>query len=111
MTIEETIKEKHGCDSRHVRSEQVHESFGGQIAWQGIVEVFDLINCPEAKRAYVWIYSEGNKDCTVVVLEKPPVDSAKSAVQVAIASKARLSDKQAIQPRINKTDLERGITE
>jgi hypothetical protein len=89
MTIEERIKKEYGCGSRHVRSEQVHESFGGRIAWQGIVEVFDLIGYPEAKRAYAWIYSEGNQDHTVIVLEKPPVDSAQSAVKVAIASKAR----------------------
>jgi hypothetical protein len=89
MTIEERIKKEYGCESRHVRSEQVHESFGGQIAWQGIVEVFNLIEHPQGKRAYAWIYSEGNQDHTVIVLEKPPVDSAQMAVKVAIAARAR----------------------
>jgi hypothetical protein len=53
------------------------------------VEVFDLIEHPQGKRAYAWIYSEGNQDHTVIVLEKPPVDSAQMAVKVAIAARAR----------------------
>lgn len=89
MTIEERIKKEYGCESRHVRSELVYDDFEGRTAWQGTVEVFDLIGHPEARRAYAWVYSEGNQDYTVIVLEKPPVDSARAAVKVAIASKGR----------------------
>lgn len=53
------------------------------------LKFFELIRHPEAKDVYAWIYSEGNQDHTVIVLEKPPVDSPQSAVKVAIASKAR----------------------
>jgi len=83
------IRESYGCDSQHVGSEQVHASFGGRIAWQGTVEVFDLIDHPKAKRAYAWIYEDHDQNKTVTVLHVPPVDSPQSAVKVAIAATAR----------------------
>jgi hypothetical protein len=89
-SLEEAIKAVHGCDSVHVRSESVHEVFQGRTAWQGTVEVFDLIDHPKAKRAYVWQYEDDDKRIkTVSVLEIPPVNSPQSAVKVAIAAKAR----------------------
>lgn len=93
-TIEEVIKEEHGCDSEHVRSEAVHELFQGRTAWQGTVEVFDLIGHPKAKRAYAWQYEEGRETKTVIALEIPPVDSPQTAVKVAIAAKARRDDRK-----------------
>jgi hypothetical protein len=65
------------------------EQFEGQIAWQGTVEVFDLIGHSKAKRAYAWTYREGDQNKTIAVLEIPPVDSPQSAVKVAIAAKGR----------------------
>src|SRR5438105_3502489 len=87
--IQEAIKETLGCDSKHVESKRVTETFQEQIAWDGVVEVFDLIDHPKAKRAYGWSYREGNRDRAKVVLGMSPVDSPQSAVKVAIASKAR----------------------
>lgn len=87
--IKEAIKETLGCDSSWVESKRVTEKFQEQIAWDGTVEVFDLIDHPKTKRAYGWSYREGNKDKAKVVLGMSPVDSAQSAVKVAIASKAR----------------------
>ncbi len=79
----------HGCESLHVESVPVKEVFEGQTAWQGTVEVFDLIGHPKAKRAYAWTHRVGDQNKTVAVLEIPPVDSPESAVKVAIASKDR----------------------
>lgn len=88
--IQEAITALHGCDSRHVESVPVHEVFQGQTAWQGTVDVFDLIGHAKAKRAYAWQYQDGPDEIkTVAVLEIPPVDSPESAVKVAIAAKAR----------------------
>ena len=85
------IKDVHGCDSRHVESVPVHEVFQGQTAWQGTVEVFDLIGHEKAKRLYAWQYQGGPEEIkTVIVLGILPVDSPQIAVKVAIASKARL---------------------
>src|SRR6266566_4623738 len=87
--LQKAIREAHGCDSQHVASEQVYESFEGRTAWQGTVEVFDLIGHPKAKRAYAWTYQDHDQNKTVTVLHIPPVDSPQSAVKVAIAARAR----------------------
>ena len=87
--VQEAIRVMHGCESRHVASVPVHEVFQGQTAWQGMVEVFDLLCHQKAKRCYAWQYQEGNETKSVTVLEIPPVDSPESAVKVAIASKSR----------------------
>ena len=90
-SIQNAIKEVHGCDSQHVESVPVHEVFQGQTAWQGTVEVFDLIGHGKAKRLYAWQYQGGPEEIkTVTVLGIPPVDSPQTAVKVAIASKLRL---------------------
>jgi hypothetical protein len=83
------IRESYGCDSRHVASEQVHEVFEGLTAWQGTVEVFDLIGNPNARRAYAWIYQDGNETKSVTVLGEIPISSPRGAVRAFIASKAR----------------------
>jgi hypothetical protein len=87
--LQEAIKETRRCDSKHVESVPVVEQFEGQTAWEGTVEVFDLIGHPQAKRAYAWSYRDGDKIKSVTILEIPPVDSPQSAVKVAIAAKAR----------------------
>jgi hypothetical protein len=79
-----------GCECVHVASEPVHEVFQGQTAWQGTVEVFDIIGHPRAKRVYAWQYEDDDKQTkTITVLEIPPVDSAQTAVKVAIAAEVR----------------------
>lgn len=91
--IQGVILALHGCDSKHVQSVPVHEVFQGQTAWQGTVEVFDLMGHNKAKRAYAWQFEDDDKKTkTIAVLEIPPVDSPQTAVKVAIAAKAR--DKQ-----------------
>ena len=87
--LKDAIRATHGCESLHVESVPVVEQFENEIAWQGTVEVFDLVGHPEEKRAYAWTYRDGDQDKTVSVLEIPPVDSAKTAVKVAIAAKAK----------------------
>jgi hypothetical protein len=72
--IKDAIRATHGCESLHVKSVPVKEVFEGQTAWQGTVEVFDLIGHPEAKRAYAWTYRDGDQDKTIAVLALPPVD-------------------------------------
>jgi hypothetical protein len=87
--LKDAIRATHGCESLHVKSVLVVEEFEGQTAWQGTVEVFDLIGHPKAKRAYAWTYRDGDQNKTIAVLAIPPVDSPQSAVKVAIASKGR----------------------
>ena len=83
------IGKLHGCGSKHVESVPVHEVFRGQTVWDGVVEVFDLIGHPKAKRAYGWSHPDGPDDKGerfVTVLELPPVVDPKTAVQVSILS-------------------------
>jgi hypothetical protein len=87
--IKDAIRATHGCESLHVESVPVKEVFEGQTAWEGTVEVFELIGHPEAKRAYAWTYRDGDQNKTIAVLEIPPVDSSQSAVKVTIPSNAR----------------------
>jgi hypothetical protein len=63
--------------------------FDGKTAWDGVVEVFRLIRHPKAKHCFAWSYQDGHETKTTAVLEIPPVNSAESAVKVAIAAKAR----------------------
>jgi hypothetical protein len=87
--LQKAIKETRRCDSKHVESVPVVEQFEGQTAWQGTVEVFDLIGHPQATRAYAWSYRDGDKIKSVTILEIPPVDSPQSAVKVAIAARGK----------------------
>ena len=90
QSLQSAIKALHGCDSRYVESVPVHEIFQGRAAWQGTVEIFDLMGHSKARRVYAWQYEDDDKQTkTVAVLEIPPVDSPQSAVKVAIAAKAR----------------------
>ncbi len=87
--LKDAIRATHGCESLHVESVAVVEQFEGKTAWVGMVEVFELVGHPKAKRAYAWSYRDGDQHKTIAVLEIPPVDSPQMAVKVAIASKAK----------------------
>jgi hypothetical protein len=77
------IAHLHECDSRHVGSVPVREVFRGKTVWDGIVEVFDLIGHPKAKRCYGWSYGEPEEFITI--LEIPPVVDAQTAVKVGVS--------------------------
>ncbi|MCX6898592.1 MAG: hypothetical protein NT105_07815 [Verrucomicrobia bacterium] len=90
--IRAVIGKLHECGSTWVESVPVHEVFRGQTAWKGVVEVFDLIGHPKAKRCYAWSHLDGERDERrnyVTVLEIPPVESPQTAVKVAIAGEIR----------------------
>src|SRR5689334_18577482 len=87
--LQEAILAVHGANSRHSGSQPVREVFQGATAWEGNVEIFDLLDHPKAKRCFAWAYDDDGTLRTTAVLELPPVDSPETAVQVAIAAKAR----------------------
>jgi hypothetical protein len=80
------IEKAAGCPARHIESSIVVEGWRNAVVWEGVVEAFELKGHPKAKRAYGWLAPEGE---FTTVLEIPPVDSAQTAVKVAIAAKAR----------------------
>ena len=87
-TLKDVIRIRHGCESLHVESVPVKEVSEGEHAWEGTVEVFELVGHPEAKRAYAWSYRNGDQNKVSAILEVAPVDSPQAAVKVAIADKA-----------------------
>ena len=87
--LKETIETMHRCKAVHFASEAVVGLFGGEVAWDGVGETFALVAAPRAKRCHAWSYEEGGETQYVTVLELPPVDSAETAVKVAIAAAAR----------------------
>ena len=51
-TLRQVILELHGCSSRHVSTVPVQQTSQGHTVWQGLIEVFDLINHPKADREF-----------------------------------------------------------
>jgi hypothetical protein len=88
--LRETIRASHEVDSIHLFSAPVKEESGGQVTWEGNVEVFSLSGHPKADRCYAWGYQdEGGEWLITSVLGVPPVISPQMAVQVAIAADAK----------------------
>ncbi len=85
--LTQAIHRLHGCDSTHVESVRVTETFEGETIWDGEVEVFDLIDHPTAQMAYAWTHEKDDgKLLHVAVLHKSPVDSPRAAVRALIAA-------------------------
>ena len=83
------IETMHHCKAAHEGSSVVVERFKKETVWEGVVESFALTGHPKAKRCYAWSYQDNGETQYVNVLEIPPVDSPKTAVQVAILAEAR----------------------
>jgi hypothetical protein len=89
--LQYAIWRMHGVESAHVQTLYVLETFPGEKVWDGDVEVFDLVNHPNAKRAYAWSHSDGpDKEQTqfVAILGVPPVNDARSAIQAALMARS-----------------------
>ena len=87
----------HGVTSQYVETVPVTETFQGETVWEGEVEVFDIRGHPKAKRAYAWGHATGENDQArrcVAVLELPPVNSPKTAVQAAVMSEIKNARKK-----------------
>lgn len=85
--LRDVIRRLHGAEATHVESVPVKETFKGQTAWEGIVEVFDLVGHPTAHRVYAWAHEtdDPNKPVRhVTVLHLHPIKSAQDAVRAAI---------------------------
>jgi hypothetical protein len=84
------IHHLHGCDTRHTETVPVHETFRGKTAWEGEVEVFDVLKGhPRATKAYGWLYQENGTMKAAAILGIPPVNTPLDAVKVFIISEAK----------------------
>ena len=85
--LQDAIRRLRGCESEHVSTVAVRETFNGAVAWHGDVEVFNLRGHPKARRCYAWAYQDDDRnDRYTAVIELPPVDSAQTAVRAAIVA-------------------------
>ncbi len=85
--LKTAITAMHGCDCSHIETCKVREEMDGELVWEGNVEVLDLVDHPEAKRAYGWGWTDDKGEIQwIAILGKPPITSPREAVQAAIAS-------------------------
>lgn len=85
--LQAAVRAMHGCECIYRRTEFVPEVLQRDIAWDGLVRVFKLINHSKAKYCYAWSYREGSEIKYAAMLDIPPVNSSQSAVKAAKASK------------------------
>ena len=83
--IKNAVEKREGCLAKHVESLRVQEKWIDEIAWDGVVETFNLLNHPTAKRVYAWErWEPGEEPRYTIVLSAPPINSAQDAVKAAI---------------------------
>ncbi len=87
----EAINNLHGCNANWIEFVPIKETFKGQTVWEGVVQVFELIDHPTAKKCYAWSYVVDNsgKRKFVAVLHQKPVISPSTAVKAAIVGTYR----------------------
>ncbi len=56
--LKDAIETMHRCKAVHFASETVIELYRGGVAWDGVVETFDLTGHPKAKRCHAWSYED-----------------------------------------------------
>lgn len=88
--LRRAIRRLHGCDSSHIRSEAVHETFRGETAWDGVVEIFAVHGADGAEEAYAWSHeTDAGGRRYVAVLKQGPIKSARDAVRAAIVAEGK----------------------
>jgi hypothetical protein len=85
------FRDLHSCQAIHVETVPVIERWQDKTVWEGEVEVFELNGHPKAARGYAWAYDKAQGSEILAVLELPPVTSAVTAVQAAIAREVRVA--------------------
>jgi hypothetical protein len=90
--LQGVIHRLHGVHSTYIESVPVTEQFKGQVIWDGIVEVFQLHDHPQATHAYAWTHETDDPNQpkrSVAVLKIPPAVSPETAVRLAIVKEIR----------------------
>lgn len=100
--LQKAILDLHSSRSTWVESVPVKEVFEGKTVWEGVVQVFDLIDHSTAKRCYAWSHElEGSKKRKFfVVLHQGVVDSPEKAVKAAVVSETHKSQRDKEVPYV-----------
>lgn len=90
--LREAVERQHGGKATVIAAVEVRDTFDGEVAWHGLVHVFDLEEHPTATRAYAWsrVLDEATgKRRFYAVLGTGPVTSPVDAVRAAIVAEHR----------------------
>ena len=89
--LRKAIRKLHGCDSTWTGAVRVKETFKDETVWEGLVQVFNLIDHPKAPVCYAWSHAidDSTKRRFVAVLHQEPVTSPGAAVRADIIQQAR----------------------
>ena len=87
--IQYGFKQSFDVEATFIESVPVLEEFGGQVVWEGVVDVFAIQGHPHANRGYGWEYEENGEKQTATILGVHPVDSPLAAVRAFIVSQAK----------------------
>jgi hypothetical protein len=85
--LRKAIRDLHGCESTHVGTTAVKETFQGKTIWEGPVETFLLTGHSSAQRCYAWAQASGKDEVEktyIAVLGIPPINSPGDAVRSVI---------------------------
>lgn len=86
----DAIKTGYNCKATYKETVFVKEMFQEKVAWEGLVEVFELKGHLQAKKCYGWGVEKEKKEMEfVTVLGVSPIDSAGAAVKAFIIKKAQ----------------------
>src|SRR5262245_30827385 len=100
--MKDAIESTHQSGAVHVASETVLGLFQGRVAWDGVVETFELSGHPRAKRCHAWGYEENGVPHYTTALELPPVDSAENAINLAVAAEAKQAMNEEIKGALSR---------
>jgi len=85
--LKRAVQARHGCTCEHQTTGYIHEEMDGHTLWKGAVDTFVLHGHPTASKAYAWtLKDEVGAARYVAILNLPPVNSPRAAVQAAIAN-------------------------
>lgn len=85
--LRKAIWDLYGCESTHVGTTAVRETFQGKAIWEGSVETFLLTRHSSAQRCYAWAQGSGKDEVEktyIAVLGIPPINSPADAVRSVI---------------------------
>ena len=86
--LAQAITAMHECGCSHFGTEKVIEKHQGDVVWEGVVEVYQLTDHPEAKIAYGWGWEDDAGEIQYIgILKAKHIESASDAVKAAIASR------------------------
>ena len=91
--LKAAVERLHECNATHKESVSVREEHQGQVAWEGIIEVFD-VDHPDTDTCYAWSSPVEGSDRRkfYAVLKIPPINSPEAAVRASIIRDYRESD-------------------